>query len=110
MRKTFGAKLGEGHISLREATHMLGISYPVARRLANEGKLRIVMVGKMRKVTVSEIARFLEEGNYVPPPELPPGLEVMAPGSSFKKDQPRPQTPTELNKIPPYLQGVRRTR
>jgi len=102
-RKTFGAKLADGHISLREACTFLDISYPIARRLANEGKLRIIMVGKMRKVTLSEVERFLEEGNYTPPPVQPKQEPVITP----KEGQPRTQTPTEKSKIPPYLQGIK---
>lgn len=71
---TIARAVARGYVSLREAAPMLGISYLTAQKLKAKGWLRCIQVGQVTKVTMDEIERFLEFGNYQEPtsPPTPP--------------------------------------
>jgi hypothetical protein len=81
---TLASQIAKGHVSLKTAASMIGVSYPTAIKMRDAGTLRCIKVGQIWKVTVSEIERFLVEGNYVPPapPPPPPPPTVVEPPKS----------------------------
>lgn len=80
VKSTLYEKVARGHISLKQASPMLGISYGTAVKLAAKGAIRVIKVGGVTKVTIDEIERFLAYGNYVLSdqnlPEPPPPEEI----------------------------------
>lgn len=69
------AKLASrGYTSLSGFAKIVGISYPVAMRLKDEGKVKAIPVGGQHRVYRDEVERFLREGNYVGGASAPPTL------------------------------------
>lgn len=80
-KSTLYDKVARGHISLKQASPMLGISYGTAVKLAAKGAIRVIKVGGVTKVTIDEIERFLAQGNFVLsdqniPPAADPGIKI----------------------------------
>ncbi len=90
--KSLAQIIAKGHCSLREATKLIGVSYPTICKLRDANHLRTIKVGGIYKVTVDEIERFLTEGNYVAPPPTAP--EGEGPTKELKTG------------IPAYLQNI----
>jgi len=53
----------QGWVSLKKAAILIGVSYPTALKLKNEGLLQVIKVGGTHRVYASEIQRYLREGN-----------------------------------------------
>lgn len=54
----------EGWVSLSGFAEVVGISYPTALKLANQGKVVITPVGGVKRVYQEEVLRFMREGNF----------------------------------------------
>lgn len=69
-------------VSIKQAAELIGISYGIARDLADSGKLVTVKVGHRFKVHLSEVERFRMYGNFDPKVNY--------------DNLPKPTTPTEI--------------
>jgi len=69
-------------VSIKQAAELIGISYGIARDLADSGKLVTVKVGSRFKVHLSEVERFRMHGNFDPKVNY--------------DNLPKPTTPTEI--------------
>lgn len=48
--------------TVRETCERLGVSHPTVYRLIRANKLKSLVVGRMRRIPESEIARFIADG------------------------------------------------
>lgn len=74
--KTLAQEIALGHVSLKTAAKMIGISYPTITKMANRVEILTLRVGAQRRVAVSEVDRFLKEGNFKP--EASPEAQIQA--------------------------------
>ncbi len=58
------AKLASrGWVSLRQFSHIAGVSYITACKMRDRGNITVIQVGGIYRVYVDEVKRFLKEGN-----------------------------------------------
>jgi excisionase family DNA binding protein len=82
-------------VSLRQAAGLLGISYDMARKLADSGALVTVHIGSRYKVHLSEIERFRQHGNFnpnvnydtLPAKHIPKDIPSREPDNTLPKDE-----------------------
>lgn len=56
------ARLSAGWVSLNRAAKLLGISYPTATRLRQQGRIKTLRIGGVFRVYADEIQRIMREG------------------------------------------------
>lgn len=62
-RKELASLLSRGWVSLRQFAKIIGVSYPTAQRMKNNGDVKVVKVGGVHRVYSDEVKRFLRDGN-----------------------------------------------
>ena len=55
-------QLSAGWVSLSKASKLIGISYPTAVRLRQQGRIRTIRIGGVFRVYTDEIKRIMREG------------------------------------------------
>jgi excisionase family DNA binding protein len=63
-------------VTVREAARRLGVSRDTVRRAGAAGRLKVVRIGRLVRVTTASIRALLDGG----PPEKPPGDRARSPG------------------------------
>ena len=63
--KDFAALVSRGYVSLRQFSKIIGVSYPTATKMNNEGKVKGIRVGGITRIYSDELHRYLTEGNAV---------------------------------------------
>lgn len=56
------AQLSAGWVSLNKAAKLLGISYPTATRLRQQGRIKTIRIGGVFRVYADELRRIMREG------------------------------------------------
>lgn len=55
-------RLSAGWVSLSQAAKLIGISYPTATRLRQQGRIKTIRIGGVFRVYTDEIKRIMREG------------------------------------------------
>ncbi len=54
-----------GWVSLNQFAKIIGVSYPTALNMRDEGQMRYVLVGGTYRIYADEVKRFLQNGNFM---------------------------------------------